>query len=746
MPDPPRDPREPMLDLPLGGSDERVRPAREEAPRERPSQDEPRRDGPAAPPPAARGEARRRGGLGRGLVLLLLLALAVAAGWLLRPDPAVLRVVPTAVEFGEVRVGAAAGSTRISIENRGGRRARIGAVTLDGASDPDFVLDAAGCAGMTLEAEAACDVVVGFEPKREGERRGRLSLDADASNGPWTVTLEGRGTAPRLEADQALLDFGPSPLGSRAPAAAVTLSNRGSAALVLRDLALEGAAAADFERRGDRCTGVTLEPGRACSLQIVFTPSADGRRQAVLRVRGDLPGPPLLVELTGVGLSAEAVADLGSEAIDFGEVVVGTGSAPRRVRVTNRGEAPMAVARVAVVDATQGFTVVDQDCTREPVAPAAACGVEVAFRPSGPGVAVTVLEVEGATRGGGLRIPLAGLGVVPKLELAREALQFGAVRLGRSEARAVEVRNGGTGTLRLGAAEIVGDTGFRVTPAECPPLAAGERCNLTVTFAPTSASSFRGELRLRPAAGGEARRVSLAGSGAEPRLEIESDSVDLGTVERPQSAAGRVRLASTGSAPVRLGAVTIVGSGAGDFRVDAAGCGERLDPGARCDLSLVFQPTADGLRTAVLSIAHDGGPSPSEVRLVGRAQPPAVPRAEVRPQSLDLGQVRVGERSEIRTVTLVNAGTGPLRFSSPILEGSDADPFYVVPGSCEGAPFLAPGAQCTVGVRFVPVEPGAVRARLVVRHEAAGGRVSVELTGVGLAIVESRPPAPPPGR
>ncbi len=731
MADRPQQPRHPMIDLPLGGGEppenEAGAPAGDSS-----SRAEERR-------PTKSGRAPRRGGGWRWLALALLLALAVAAGWFLRPDPALLVVSPTVVGFGEVRVGSATGARSLRVENHGGRQVVVGSVTLDPTSDPDFAVEAQACDGRTLAPGDGCEVELAFEPLREGERLARLGVEADAPNGPWSVAVTGRGTAPRLEADQEVLDFGPSPLGSTAPAAALTLSNQGSAPLALRDLVVDGAAAADFERRGDRCTGETLEPGTACTLQVSFTPGAAGMRRAVLRVRGDLPGPPLLVELTGLGLSAEAVADLGSEAIDFGEVVVASRSAPRRVRVTNRGDAPMAVARVGVADGAQGFEVVGGDCTDQAVAPGGACSVEVSFRPLAKGVAATVLEVEGATRGAGLRIPLAGVGVEPRLELKPSAAEFDSVRVGTSSERRLEARNAGTGTLRLAPAQVVGE-GFRAASRTCPPLASGASCELRVLFEPRVAGTSRGRLELRSAAGGGVQVAVLTGTGVQPRLEIETDSLDLGTVERPGGSSARFGLASTGTAPVRITQVTVVGSGAQDFQV-AESCTGSLEPGARCDLTVAFEPTEDGLRTAVLAIVHDGGPAPTEVRLVGRGRPPAVPRAEVSPARLDLGELRVGERSAIRTVTLTNAGTGPLRFSSPILEGPDAGPFYVVPGSCEGAPFLAPGAQCTFGVRFVPAEPGAVRARLVIRHEADGGRSEVTLVGVGRPVV----PPPPPG-
>jgi hypothetical protein len=57
------------------------------------------------------------------------------------------------------------------------------------------------------------------------------------------------------------------------------------------------------------CTGTDLLPGKRCTLDVRFTPSAPGARVADLTIRHNASGPPSFVELTGQGLPASPPAN-----------------------------------------------------------------------------------------------------------------------------------------------------------------------------------------------------------------------------------------------------------------------------------------------------------------------------------------------------------------------------------------------------------------------------------------------------
>jgi hypothetical protein len=65
-------------------------------------------------------------------------------------------------------------------------------------------------------------------------------------------------------------------------------------------------------------------------------------------------------------------------------------------------------------------------------------------------------------------------------------------------------------------------------------------------------------------------------------------------------------------------------------------------PGASCTISITFEPTQDGSRTAMLSIT-DNCPDPQNVSLTGTGTV-----VECNPANLDFGVVQVGQSKNCR--------------------------------------------------------------------------------------------------
>jgi hypothetical protein len=264
-------------------------------------------------------------------------------------------------------------------------------------------------------------------------------------------------------------------------------------------------------------------------------------------------------------------------------------------------------------------------------------------------------------------------------------------------------------------------------------LAAAARCGVTVDFRPPAVGPFRARLSLPGAAGA----VELTGAGVAPRLGVDLEALVYGTVTIGGEAERRLTLTNRGDAPLAITRLRVTGAAAADFRLAAAagGCAglRRLEPEASCSVTVVFAPRAPGLRQASLEVEHDAEGGRREWPLTGTAVEPPRPQIDVIPAAMRFGEVAVGERGDIRDVTVENPGSGRLVLAGIAVEGAAAGDFRLVPGSCEGAGFVAPQAGCTVGVRFLPTAEGRRSARLVVRHNAAGGRTVVELSGVGRA-------------
>lgn len=79
----------------------------------------------------------------------------------------------------------------------------------------------------------------------------------------------------------------------------LTVTSTGSDTLRIDDIAIDGAAAANFGHSGD-CERRRLVPGETCTMVVQFTPSGTGGTlRARLVIHQNLPGDPTFVELQG---------------------------------------------------------------------------------------------------------------------------------------------------------------------------------------------------------------------------------------------------------------------------------------------------------------------------------------------------------------------------------------------------------------------------------------------------------------
>ncbi len=103
-------------------------------------------------------------------------------------------------------------------------------------------------------------------------------------------------------------------------------------------------------------------------------------------------------------------------------------------------------------------------------------------------------------------------------------------------------------------------------------------------------------------------------------VALSANSIDFGTqLVGSASVPGTITLTNTSIVnPLNITQIAIQGSDTSEFTqtnncIDSAG----LPPKGTCTITVIFTPTAKGMRSAVLSITDDGGNSPQKVALAG---------------------------------------------------------------------------------------------------------------------------------
>ena len=145
-------------------------------------------------------------------------------------------------------------------------------------------------------------------------------------------------------------------VGSTSAAQTVTLSNNGGMPLAIQSMATAG----DFAMvAGSNTCGTSLAAGSACSLQIVFMPTAAATRVGSLTVADSAASSPQSLQLTGIG-------------VDF--ALSASGSSSATIAAGGQAVYPLMLTSVVGVPGTVAFTCAGvpahATCTVTPAAPA----------------------------------------------------------------------------------------------------------------------------------------------------------------------------------------------------------------------------------------------------------------------------------------------------------------------------------------------------------------------------------------
>jgi hypothetical protein len=151
--------------------------------------------------------------------------------------------------------------------------------------------------GTTVNPGASCTISVVFKPTTIGPATGSVSITDNAPGSPQQVKLKGTGTY--IQLTPATVIFGTQPVGTTSLPKRITLTNKGSVAVNITNIAITGTNASDFAQTNTCGTGVAA--GASCFIKVTFTPSAKGKRTAQVSISDDGGGSPQKVSLTGTG-------------------------------------------------------------------------------------------------------------------------------------------------------------------------------------------------------------------------------------------------------------------------------------------------------------------------------------------------------------------------------------------------------------------------------------------------------------
>lgn len=250
------------------------------------------------------------------------------------------------VPFGSVTVSLTA-MQRVTVTNDGNASLTLGQVAALNPLVAPFGVINDTCSNQVLAPLDDCTFDVLFQPTVVGAASDTLDIPSDDPDlASVTVSLTGTG-APVPIPDIVVTDsaglaadlqigFGDVDVGASV-SQMVTVTNQGTADLVLGAAAVVNQLPAPFDIATDGCSGQTIVPAGSCTIVVAFEPVATQAYNDSFDIPSDDPDEPsVIVSVGGTGVPAPAGGG-GSSALDPATLLAfGLFALARRRRVTRR--------------------------------------------------------------------------------------------------------------------------------------------------------------------------------------------------------------------------------------------------------------------------------------------------------------------------------------------------------------------------------------------------------------------------
>ena len=319
--------------------------------------------------------------------------------------------------------------------------------------------------------------------------------------------------------------------------------------------------------------------------------------------------------------AATPTVSLSPTSLTFGTQLKNTTSPPQTVTLTNTGTASVTISNIK---GSSDFTQTNTCPTN--LAAGASCIISVSFTPVANGAVTGTLTVTDNATGSPQTVSLSGVGSIVSLTPA--SVNFGSQSVGTtSPAQVITLTNVGEAPVHISAVTIQG-----TNPADfaetnnCSAVNAGATCTINVTFSPLATGTFSGTVNVTftgtTVSPVPATLTGTGVSGGGPTVSFSPtnlvfSSQPLHTISAVQT----ITLTNTGTSALSITSIAIGGTNSGDF-LQTNTCGSSVAAGAACKISVQFQPTAPGTRTANVSVTDNASGSPQTAGLSGVAPNP----------------------------------------------------------------------------------------------------------------------------
>ena len=663
------------------------------------------------------------------------------------------------VDFGDVRVS---DTTQVSLVVSNSGNAPVLIEAFGRVPGVDVLVDQ-GDLPLVIDTVGAQIIQLAYSPTDTSEKLGGLSMRlGDPPGGQSTITLLGRGVAPRLSTPDSLgVDFGRlvknNLITGRGQASTVvtTIHNSGTADAIVADTRFgSGSDVSQFEIVNPLRGGVRIPAGGEAEIGVTYAPDMSAAHTAYVEVVTQRPSGLLEIRYDGRGI--EAAASLDSTRIRFVDTKVNlegsdANSYTDEVNLTSIADHNLIIDSVRVVG----------DPVFEVVYPNLEDSSPVLDKGNQQKIGIRFVPTVAAGSGSGA-VNFSGALLIYTNETDRlyrtvalegrgtrstwtppALVDFGENQVnGAPIAMDVLISNASETEATL-SVQLRGNTAhFETDDDEVTVPAQGEG-SVRVRFAPKSRNGgdpIESVLRLEEIGSDVLADVLLSGVGTRGVLEVgQGESLQEFSVRRNDEF-GEVQsivVYNTGNGPLKAS----VSSTEPQFRTPSGSENLTIQPQDSLEVRITFLPEGQGRITGTLQVRDLSAPDSIEANpsrdLIGRSLQP-----ELDPVYLDLGRIEYGETRDT-TLVLHNGGddaltieaiSAPAGFESYITLGSNTRDQEIAPDGTLRVPLtITADAAAFLGLTELALD---------VVHESAEHPDSTAQSGaaIGVVVEDNTPP------
>ncbi len=212
-----------------------------------------------------------------------------------------LAFTPQSLSFPNQQIGSPSSSQTVNVAYAGTTPLVISSLGLSGQNAGDF--SQTNTCGTGLPAGGSCTITVTFTPSAAWARSSVIVMNDNAQGLVHLVGVAGTGVSGGVASlSPSTLTFAKQKEGTKSAAQSATLSNTGTAPLVIASVTASG----DYAQTNN-CPA-SLAPGSSCQVNVTFTPSYSSTRPGWVTFNLSDPASLVTLTLTGTGTLPTPVA------------------------------------------------------------------------------------------------------------------------------------------------------------------------------------------------------------------------------------------------------------------------------------------------------------------------------------------------------------------------------------------------------------------------------------------------------